>query len=193
MKRDFHIITVCITITTPNWSGFYISISYFGISKNIFSSRNWKKAILMCLLSLHLLRLINKCVLRENERRGKVFNMRLRCHYLQVFLLSGPVKKFFVLLLWAEARCRYSGCFSAHPVIEVLWQMFQEGGGKGRFAHWITRSTWVSLLQKVNDFMMCHNHLSSLWERTLQWLYCGSLFSTYKPGLIKRTAVKSTI
>ena len=126
MKRDFHIITVCIPVITSNWSGFYISISYCSIrkvcakDKKYLPDRNGEKASLICLLSLHLLRPTNKCVIREKERREKVFNMRLRCRYLKVFLLSSPVKKVFVLLLLAEARCRYSGCFSAHPVTEVL-------------------------------------------------------------------------
>ena len=77
MKRDFHIITVCIPVITSNWSGFYISISYCSIrkvcakAKKYLSARNGEKAILICLLSLHLLWPTNKRVIKRERETGK--------------------------------------------------------------------------------------------------------------------------
>ena len=121
MKRDFHIITVCIPVITSNWSGFYISISYCSIrkvcakDKNYLSARNGEKAILICLLSLHLLWPTNKCVIREKERREKVFNMRLRCRYLKVFLLSSPVKKVFCASTFGRSSLQVQRVFQRTP------------------------------------------------------------------------------
>ena len=118
MKGDFHIITVCIMVITSNWSEFYISISYSSIGKvcakdkKDLSARNGKRVILICLLSLQP---INKCVIREKERREKAFNMQLRCHYLKVFLLSSPVKKVFCTFTFGRSSLQAERVFQRTP------------------------------------------------------------------------------